>query len=151
MKTIVIYDSMFGNTEKVAGALASGMREQGIEVDCVRANTADVGALGAYDMIIIGGPTHGRGLSQTMKTFMNQLNEADVKDKKAFAFDTKLKSRLAGSAAKGIEQRMEQNGMKVVMPHVSAIVRGREGPLHEGTEGQFKQTGTELARILLAS
>jgi hypothetical protein len=42
---------------------------------------------------------------------------------------------------------MKQNGMKVVKPHVSAIVLGREGPLKEGTDTQFKQTGTELARI----
>lgn len=45
MKTLVIYDSMFGNTEKVARALASRMREQGMEVDCVRANTVNVGTL----------------------------------------------------------------------------------------------------------
>lgn len=36
MKALVIYDSLYGNTEKVAKALASGMREGGIDVDCVR-------------------------------------------------------------------------------------------------------------------
>jgi hypothetical protein len=41
--------------------------------------------------------------------------------------------------------------MKVVKPRVSAIVLGKEGPLKEGTEAQFKQIGTELARIALAS
>jgi menaquinone-dependent protoporphyrinogen IX oxidase len=69
MKVIVIYDSLYGNTENVARALTLGIREQGIEVDCVRANTIDVEALGAYDMIVIGGPTHAFGLSETMKTF----------------------------------------------------------------------------------
>ena len=59
MKSLVIYDSLYGNTEKVARALASGMREQGIEVDCDRANTVDIGTLEAYDMLVIGGPrTH---------------------------------------------------------------------------------------------
>ncbi len=85
-----------------------------------------------------------------MKTFTKQLKEADVKKKQACAFDTKYDSRLAGSAGKRIEQRMKQNGMKVVMPHVSAIVLDREGLLKEGTEAQFKQIGTELARIALA-
>jgi len=150
MKALVIFDSLYGNTEKVARALTSGMREQGIEVDCARANTVDAGTLGAYDMIVIGGPTHRRGLSETMKTFTKQLRETDVKNKLVFAFDTKYESRLAGSAGKGIEQRMKKNRMKVVMPHVSAIVLGREGPLKEGTEEQFKQIGTELARIALA-
>jgi len=150
MKSLVIYDSLYGNTEKVARALASGMREQGIEVDCDRANTVDIGTLEAYDMLVIGGPTHARGLSQKMKTFMKLLNEFDVKNKQAFAFDTKSESRLAGSAGKRIEQQMKKNGMKVVKPYVSAIVLGKEGPLKEGTEAQFEQIGAELARIALA-
>jgi len=150
MKTLVIYDSMFGNTEKVARALASGMREQGIAVDCVRATAIDVGTLEAYDMLVIGGPTHAFGLSEAMKTLTKRLKDADVRGKKAFAFDTKLKSRFAGSAGKGIEQRMKQHGMTVVKPHVSAIVLGREGPLKEGTEEQFKQIGIELARLVQA-
>jgi flavodoxin len=47
MKALVIYDSLYGNTEKVAGALASGMRERGVEVDCVRASAVDIGTLEA--------------------------------------------------------------------------------------------------------
>ncbi len=150
MKALVIYDSLYGNTEKVAKALASGIREQGIDVDCVRANTVDVETLRAYDMILIGGPTHSMGLSDAIKTFTKQLNNAEVKNKQAFAFDTKYESRFAGSAGKAIEQRLKQNGLKVVMPHASAIVLGKEGPLKEGAEAQFKQIGTELARIALA-
>jgi menaquinone-dependent protoporphyrinogen IX oxidase len=57
------------------------MHEHGIEVDCVRANTVDVGILEAYDMLVIGGPTHAFGLSETMKIFTKQLEEADVKNK----------------------------------------------------------------------
>ena len=35
-KAIVIFDTVFGNTEKIARALASGIEKQGIEVDCVK-------------------------------------------------------------------------------------------------------------------
>jgi hypothetical protein len=38
-----------------------------------------------------------------MKTFTKQLKEADVKNKQAFAFDTKYDSKIAGSAGKRIE------------------------------------------------
>ncbi len=151
MRTLIIYDSLYGNTEKVAGALARGMRGGGVDVDCVRANTVDIGTLGAYDTLVIGGPTHKLGLSDTMKAFMKQFKDAGVTNKKAFAFDTKLKSRFAGSAGKKIEQQMKQSGINVVKPYVSAIVTGSEGPLKEGTEVQFEQIGTELARIALAS
>ncbi len=151
MKALVVYDSLYGNTEKVARALATGMTKQGVEITSVRANEGDSGTLVAYDVIAIGGPTHGLGLSKTMKAFMKQFEKADVKNKWGFAFDTKLKSRFAGSAGKKIEQQMEQHGMKIVMPHASAVVAGTEGPLKEGSEAQFEQIGMELARKAFGS
>ena len=151
MKALIVYDSLYGNTEKVASALAAGMREGGVGAECVRANAVDVAILGTYDVLVVGGPTHAFGLSDTMKTFTKRLTEVDLKDKRGFAFDTKMKSRLAGSAGKKIEQMMKKSGVKVLMSHVSAIVVGREGPLAEGTEERFRQIGTELARLALAS
>ncbi len=150
MKALIIYDSMFGNTEKVARALASGLGAAGVEVDCVKAAAdVDVGGLRAYDMLVIGGPTHKRGFSDAMKTFTERLNDVDVTDMKGFAFDTKQEPRLlTGSAGKRIEQRMRQRRVHVVKPHVSAIVLGREGPLAEGTEARFKQIGIELGRFV---
>ncbi len=142
MKALVIYDYLYGKTEKVARALASGMRDGGIDVECVRANMVDVGTLGAYDMIVIGGPTHSMGLSDAMKTFTKQLKGAAVKNKQAFAFDTKYDSRFAGSAGKKIEQRMKQHGMKVVVPHASAIVLGKEGPLKEALKHSSNRLGS---------
>ncbi len=149
MKALVIYDSLFGNTEKVARALASGLKERGVDVDCVKAAEVDVGGLRAYDMLVIGGPTHKRGLSETMKAFTERLSDVDVTDIKGFAFDTKQEPRLlTGSAGKRIEQKMKQRRMRVVKPHVSAIVLGREGPIAEGTEAQFTQIGIELGRLV---
>ncbi len=127
------------------------MNKQGIEVNSIRANEVDIGALAAYDVIVIGGPTHGLGLSKTMKAFMKQFEKANVKNKRGFAFDTKLKSRFAGSAGKKIEQQMKQNGVKIVMPHASEVVAGTEGPLKKGSEAQFEVIGAELARKMYTS
>lgn len=147
MRALIIYDSLFGNTEKVTRALASGLRERGADVDCVRVAKVDVAGLRAYNMLIIGGPTHKRGLSEPMKVFTERLNDVDLTDLKGFAFDTKQEPRfLTGSAGKHIEQKMKQRRMRVVKPHASAIVLGREGPLAEGTEAQFRQIGIELGR-----
>ena len=70
---------------------------------------------------------------------------ADIKAKKAFAFDTKVRAWWAGSAAKGIEKQLRKLRMKIVKPHQSAIVTGREGPLADGTEETFRQIGAEVA------
>jgi len=144
-KALVIYHTQFGNTETIAKALASGLSEQGIEVDCTTIDDAQVDKLPGYDFLAIGGPTHGFGMSQPMKAFMKKLEHVDLREKKAFAFDTKFPSRFAGSAAKGIEKRLKRRGLNVVTSSASAIVTGEKGPLQAGMDEKFTQIGRELA------
>ncbi len=144
-KALVIYHTQFGNTEKIARALASGMSEQGLDVDCVKVDAVQIDALPEYNLLVIGGPTHGFGMSRPMKAFIEALERMDLRGKKAFAFDTKNRSRLWGSAAKGIEKRLKNVGMDIVAPSSSAIVKGLKGPLQDGMEEKFHRLGAELA------
>lgn len=144
-KAIVLFDTKFGNTEKIAKALALGMEKQGINVDCINVENAQIDKLSEYDLIAIGGPTHGFGMSAPMKTFIKKLENLNLRNKSAFAFDTRTGSRFWGSAAKGIEKRLKGIGMVIVKPRSSAIVKGLKGPLQEGAEKKFEQIGTELA------
>jgi flavorubredoxin len=147
-KAIVIYDTEFGNTEKVAKALASGMQEQRVQVDTINAQKVEINKLKEYDLLAIGGPTHKLGISEPMKAFLGKLKSAEVKGKKAFAFDTRVKIRVAGSAAKKIEKELKKLGMSIVRSHSSAIVVGREGPLEEGTEERFRKIAGEIAKLI---
>ena len=72
----------------------------------------------------------------------------NIKSKKAFAFDTKYKSRWAGSAGKRIEKTLKRLGMSIVKPHSSAIVTGGEGPLDEGMEEKFERIGVEIVESI---
>ena len=143
-RAIVIYDTKFGNTEKIATALARGMEKQGVRVDCVKTDEVDIDKLVEYDLLAIGGPTHAFSISKPMKAFLEKLKRVDFKGKKAFAFDTKYKSWWAGSAGKGIEKTLKRLGMSIVKPHASAIVTGSEGPLKDGMEEMFEQIGSEM-------
>src|SRR5690242_18801849 len=61
MKALVVYESMFGNTEAVAQAIAEGLRT-GLE-----ATVADVSGMPPVDdadLVVIGGPTHAFGMSR---------------------------------------------------------------------------------------
>jgi hypothetical protein len=111
-KGIVIFDSNYGNTEKVAKALATGIKQGGVETDCV------------------------------------SINGADVK-KLIFCFDTRNPSRFnafdMNSAAKRIEKKMKKMNVKIIRPRESALVEGREGPLHDGVLERFRRIGTEIA------
>jgi len=122
------------------------MEKQGIEVDCINIENSQIDKLAEYDLIAIGGPTHGFGMSAPMKIFIKKLENLNLQDKNAFAFDTKTGSRFWGSAAKGIEKRLKKLGLNVVKPYASAIVRGLKGPLEDDMERKFTQIGTELIK-----
>jgi flavorubredoxin len=147
-KAIVIYHTLFGNTEKIAEAVASGMDEQGIDVDCAKVEDVQTGKLMKYNLLAIGGPTHGFGMSRPMKAFIKKLEHVDLRDKKAFAFDTKRGYPLSGSAAKGIEKRLKRIGMSIVRSRSSAIVKDLKGPLDENMEEIFRNIGVEIAKFL---
>jgi flavorubredoxin len=147
-KAIVIYHTQFGNTEKIAKSLASGMGEQGIEVDCIKVEEVKIEKLTEYDLLAIGSPTLAFSISQPIKSFLEKLERVPIKGKKAYAFDTRMQLWWAGSAGKGIEKRLKRIGMSIVKPYSSAIVKGKEGPLQDGMEEKFKQIGIEIARLI---
>jgi len=151
-KAVVIYDSRFGNTEKIARALARGMEKQDVKVDCFKVDKVDVQKLVEYDFLAVGGPTHMLGMSEPMKEFLENLNTVDISGKKGFCFDTRNQSRFnrfdLNSAAKRIEKRMKKMKVKMIKPRKSAIVEGREGPLEEGMEEMFEQIGVEIAELI---
>lgn len=147
-RAAIIYDTRFGNTEMVAKALEEGMKKHGAIVDCFRIDEVDVRKLGDYDFLAIGGPTHTFGPSRPMKDFLQKLENVNISSKGAFAFDTKYGSRFAGSAGKRIEKKLKKLGMSIVKSHVSAIVKGGEGPLEDGAEETFKQIGADIAKSL---
>jgi len=140
---------VYGNTEKVARALARGLEDGGVEVDSVRVDAVEFDKLSGYDLLAVCGPTHSMGVSKPMGTFLEQLKSVEgLSGKKAFALDTKYKSMFAGSAGAKIEGKLKSLGLTIVKPHASAIVKGKEGPLEEGAEETFKQLGAELAKMM---
>lgn len=149
-KALVVYDSVYGNTEKTARALAKGLEDGGVDVDCMRVDATKFDELGAYDLLVVGGPVHTWSASKPIKMFLERLKSVEgLSGKKAFAFDTKMsRSRLAGGAGGKIEGKLKSLGLTIVKPHASAVVKGREGPLEEGAEETFKQLGAELAKMM---
>jgi flavodoxin len=148
-KATVTYYSMFGNTEKVAKALAEGLQSGGVDVDVVNVEALKLDELTKVDLLCVGSPVHGWNASKPVKEFLERLKSVpDFSGKNAFAFDTKMKSRLAGSAGEKIEKKLKDIGFTIARRNETAIVEGREGPLEESAEGKFKQIGVELAKML---
>ena len=57
-KTLVIFNSVFGNTEKIARAIAAGLGSPAT-VEIVQAGRRWVEQLGKVGLLVVGSPTRG--------------------------------------------------------------------------------------------
>jgi flavodoxin len=133
MKAVVVYDSKFGNTERLARAIAEklGAEEPAPAVEASAASERD---LAGIDLLVVGGPTQGHGLSPALKAFLDGLQPEAVRDMPAVTFDTRLSwpMLLSGSAAAASAKRLAKKGARLLVPPESFLVTASEGPLAEG-------------------
>jgi flavodoxin len=148
----VVYDSRFGNNEKLAQALKTGMVNTGLSVDAMKIGEFDPRTLPRYDLIIVGGPTHVARMSNPVKSFFSELQTIDLRGKKGFCYGTRMESRMnvldINGSAKKIEGKLKRKGVHMLEPAVNVIVEGREGPLVPGSEKRFIDLGAELGRMM---
>ena len=140
MKSLIIYDSQFGNTEKIARAIGDGLSG---EIEVCHIDQANISKLSGYDMIIIGSTPQGGKPTLAVQHFLNNILPDGLKNIKVAAFDTRFSekdSNLAlrllmktiGYAASKIAKVLEEKGGQLVVPPEGFIVMGKEGPLKEG-------------------
>jgi hypothetical protein len=165
MKALVVYESMFGNTEKVAKEIAAGLSES-MQVDINEVSVAPRPGSGDYDVIVVGGPTHALTMSTTrsrrdawvrgarmgvmrvgMREWIGEL--AAPQAAVIAAFDTRVGSvrHLPGSAARAASRLLRRRGAgSVVSPH-SFYVDKEKGPLHPGELAAARSWGRALAQL----
>jgi flavodoxin len=129
---LVAYDTRYGNTQRLAEALARGFRSvPGVEVDCVNIAQVDPGDLDQYSVIGLGAPTESHSASAPMKAFLTQVGlVSNLRGMRAFAFETRVAGPLAGSAGGYIEHHLARFGVPPLRPYLSAIVRPMTRPEH---------------------
>jgi hypothetical protein len=83
MKITIVHESMFGNTHEVAAAIGDGVREAqpDADVECVPVGEAAPELIKSTDLLIVGGPTHIRGMTSgfTRKMGVSAEEEAEAK------------------------------------------------------------------------
>lgn len=143
MKALILYDSMFGNTEQVAQAMTMALAEQ-MEATARRVGDVTPHELVAVDYVIVGSPTQGFQPTPATKKLLDSLPAQQLKGVKVAAFDTRIAVEdvgnrfltfmvsLFGYAAKPIANRLQKKGGDLVAPPEGFIVNGKEGPLKEG-------------------
>jgi len=91
MKTLIVYDSRFGNTEKIAMAIGKALSG---EVRVVRSKEVNFDEIHSTDLLIAGSPTWGGRPSTEMREFLNRIPKNALNNIKVASFDTRDTSML---------------------------------------------------------
>ena len=129
MKSLVIYDSNFGNTQKIAETIAKELNSR-----AVRSKNVSEGEIEEADLLIVGSPIIGWKPSENMGEFLLELKSEQLKAKKVITFDTRVKLFIHGDAAKKIEKTLVDAGAESLGEPEFFYVKGQRGPLLKGEE-----------------
>ena len=150
-RIIVLYDSKFGNTKKIAISLSRGLEAGGLTVDCISIHDFNIENILSYDVIGLGGPTHFRGMSKPMKEFISEIKKLNLEGKRAFVFETKADFSLAGSSGKKILKVLSKLKLNILYGLISGIVTEQQGSLVNGTLSMMEKFGLEIADIIYSN
>jgi len=157
MRAVIVYESIFGSTKKVAEAIAAGLTDCA-DVSVVPVTSADAHILDGRDLVVVGGPTHTHGMSRPstrkmagklakpgsevelvlgaisgpgVREWLGSLGRLQVA---AAAFDTRLQGLPAftGRASRSIRRHLAHQGARIAAPPESFLVEGFTGALVEG-------------------
>jgi len=167
-RALVVYESMYGNTQRVARAIAEGL-SGAAAVDVVEVGEAPAELPPGVDLLVVGGPTHAFGMSRprTRADAARQAGARVISERTgvrewlaslplagsavaALAFDTHASHprffRHIGTAADDIAAGLARLGFHLAAPPEHFWVQGSQGPLDPGEE----QRARSWARALLA-
>lgn len=134
MKTLVIYDSLYGNTKTIARAVGDAIPG---EVQVLPVGQLDPGVLQTVDLLIIGSPTHGAMPTEAIQRLVDAIGPPAREGAKAATFDTRLTwfflERWGGFAAPKVSDALKERGWTPAGEPEGFFVGGlKKGPLKRG-------------------
>lgn len=152
MKSQIMYFSKFGNTQKIAEAIAEALDSTG-SLHAVTFEDVDLSQLQEMDLLVMGAPTHRMNLPDALRQAFESWPRRCLRGIPVAAFDTSYKMSwwLARfTAARKLDRRLRKLGGKRVAGPETFYVEGREGPLYE-REIERAQAWAAAIREQLAS
>jgi len=151
MTALVVYDSVYGNTERVARAIAAALEGEARAVAAI--STADIERC---SLLVVGSPTQGGRPTPAVAEFLKKLPAKSVRGKDVAAFDTRVSSadsgfamrlllRVLDYAAPRIAKAVREKGGHLLAQPEGFLVTGKEGPLKEGEEERSRAWAQTLA------
>ena len=146
MRAVIIYDSIFGNTEKIALAIARGIEK--CEAEVVHVDKAESVSISDASLLIVGSPTRSFKPTPAIVKFLDSLPDGILDDVAVAAFDTRISKEdikgkffrflvdSGGYAANPISEKLRKKGGTLILPPEGFFVESENGPLKEGEEAR---------------
>jgi len=146
MEVLIVYDSVFGNTEQIARAIGNALGDQD-QVVTFRVSDVKPDQFAGLKLLILGSPTQRFRPTIAISNLLKEIPKNGLKGVKIAAFDTRLTQseinktpalaffvRIAGNAyaARPIADGLKNKGGELIVPPEGFLVEGMEGPLVKG-------------------
>ncbi len=158
MRGVVSYDSIHGNTKRIAEAIAEEIKSEGHEAELL--NVRESGKKEVFgDFLFIGSPTRMGRATREARGFVEGLTIESWENKPIIFFDTvgplskeddkrdKWMERIdegSKNAAKQLQELARKRGLQVYPKLLHSAVTGFLGPLAPDAEGRVKEFTREF-------
>jgi hypothetical protein len=171
---LIVYESMFGNTERIARAIRDGLRHY-VPAETMPVNRAPDVVPADVRLLVVGGPTHAFSMSRLstrqeackegdvvmpvevgLREWLAALDRADGRRPESLrvtTFDTRIAKvrRLPGSAARSAAKLLRRMGYRMLGTSESFFVNATTGPIRDVELERAERWGQELGRRLTGS
>lgn len=133
MNTLVIYDSQYGNTERIAQAIANTLREFG-QAQAIHVAQAHPLELQGVDLLIVGCPTQRWRPTPARQSLLDKVSPQSLSGLAVACFDTRYRAALwmTGSAARRMDRQLRTMRIEPLVAPESFFVSDSQGPQVSG-------------------
>jgi flavorubredoxin len=123
-KVLIIYDTMWGSTHKMANAILDGVKSAGVEVKLLNIRKNDqskiIKEILDAPVIFVGSPTLNNGMFPSVGGFLTYLKGLRTRGKKAVAFGS---YGWGKGAVKAVEAELIAAGFEIIEPGLEVRYR----------------------------
>ncbi len=130
-RVLIIYDTQFGNTRKLALEIAAAIQEnEGITTKVANGDGLETEDLSNYDGVLFGGPTRGFMATRGAMNAIKKAGKIGLSGKVVSTFGTYMIGNQS-RGVKGMDKQLKKVApdAKVISPGCSAKVEGVRGPI----------------------
>ena len=131
-KAVIIYDTMWHSTEKIAHAIAKGFEKANVEVKTLNLKENHISDIITFvldaEYIVVGSPTLNNNMMSEVAAFLTYMKGLAPKKRKGFAFGS---YGWSGQSIEQVEEQMRSTNIEIVLDMIRIQYIPKEEQLQE--------------------